>query len=141
MPRIAEGGQHLRGSGYRESVQPRRRESEQSACRSAPCICLCGLHASFWKRPTFLLRREGTLQQIVGGWETAWTAVAQSGQWFTPTFSGSDPSNTNTIGGRPDRVGDGNLPSIGPFNDGLTRPRLLFRAVRPRTPYAPEPLA
>jgi hypothetical protein len=59
----------------------------------------------------FFSGAKGFLQQIVGGWETAWTAVAQSGQWFTPTFSGSDPSNTNTIGGRPDRVADGNLPS------------------------------
>lgn len=59
----------------------------------------------------FLSGAKGPLQQIVGGWETAWTAVAQSGQWFTPSFSGSDPSNTNTIGGRPDRVANGNLSS------------------------------
>ena len=54
---------------------------------------------------------KGVVQQIIGGWEMAWTAVAQSGQWFTPSFSGSDPSNTNTIGGRPDRIANGNLSS------------------------------
>jgi hypothetical protein len=59
----------------------------------------------------FFSGAKGVLQHIVGGWETAWTAVAQSGQWFTPSFAGSDPSNTNTIGGRPDRIADGNLPS------------------------------
>jgi hypothetical protein len=59
----------------------------------------------------FLSGAGGALQQIVGGWEAAFTAVAQSGQWFTPSFTGSDPSNTNTIGGRPDRVADGNLSS------------------------------
>ena len=35
--------------------------------------------------------------------------MLQSGQYFTPTFSGSDPSNTNTVGGIPDRVANGNL--------------------------------
>ncbi len=54
---------------------------------------------------------QGPLQRIVGGWETAWTVVAQSGQWFTPSFSGFDPSNTATFGGRPDRIGNGNLSS------------------------------
>jgi hypothetical protein len=37
--------------------------------------------------------------------------VAQSGQYFTPSFAGFDPSGTGTIGGVPDRVGDGNLSS------------------------------
>jgi hypothetical protein len=30
---------------------------------------------------------------------------------ISPSFSGSDPSNTNTSGGRPDRICDGNLPA------------------------------
>jgi len=46
----------------------------------------------------------GVLQQIIGGWDTSWSWVAQSGQWFTPSFSGFDPSNTQTFGGRPDVV-------------------------------------
>ena len=33
------------------------------------------------------------------------------GQYFTPSFSGFDPSNTGTFGGRPDRIADGNLPT------------------------------
>jgi hypothetical protein len=33
----------------------------------------------------------------------------RSGRWFTPSFTGSDPSNTNTLTGRPDRLADGNL--------------------------------
>jgi hypothetical protein len=28
----------------------------------------------------------------------------QTGQWLTPSFSGFDPSNTNSLGGRPDVV-------------------------------------
>jgi len=52
----------------------------------------------------FLSDAKGALQQIAGGWQTVWTVILQSGQWFTPSFSGFDPSNTNTIGGRPDVV-------------------------------------
>jgi hypothetical protein len=40
-----------------------------------------------------------------------WLGLLESGLHFTPSFSGSDPSNTNTFGGRPDRIGDGNLPA------------------------------
>ena len=49
--------------------------------------------------------------QIVGGWRVAWVTYLQTGQYFSPRFSGSDPSNTNSFGGRPDRICDGNFPS------------------------------
>lgn len=49
--------------------------------------------------------------QIIGGWRVAWVTYLQTGQFFTPGFSGSDPSNTNSFGGLPDRICDGNLPS------------------------------
>jgi hypothetical protein len=48
---------------------------------------------------------------ILGGWQLAGIALFQSGQFFNPTFTGRDPSNTNTVGGRPDRIGNGNLPA------------------------------
>ncbi|MGH9325651.1 MAG: carboxypeptidase regulatory-like domain-containing protein [Terriglobia bacterium] len=51
------------------------------------------------------------VQEVLGGWRTTWTVTAQSGQWFTPSFSGFDTSNTATFGGRPDRIANGNLPS------------------------------
>src|SRR5262249_1416228 len=50
------------------------------------------------------------VQYILGGWRTTWVTVVQSGQYFNPSFSGFDPSNTGTQGGIPDRIGDGNLP-------------------------------
>ena len=52
----------------------------------------------------------GLAGQIVGGWQIAGVTLFQTGQRFTPSFSGRDPSNTNTVGGRPDRVANGNLP-------------------------------
>lgn len=51
----------------------------------------------------------GALQAILGGWKTSWTAVLQDGQYYTPTFSGYDPSGTGTNGGIPDRIGNGDL--------------------------------
>ena len=48
---------------------------------------------------------------VQGGWQITAIYVAQTGEYLTPSFSGSDPSNTNTLGGIPDRIGNGNLPS------------------------------
>jgi len=48
--------------------------------------------------------------QIIGGWNLTGIALLQTGQRFTPTFTGVDPSNTQTVGGRPDRIANGNLP-------------------------------
>lgn len=59
----------------------------------------------------FLSSAASALQYVLGGWQTTWTAVAQTGQYFTPSFSGFDPSGTGTIGGVPDRIGNGNLSS------------------------------
>jgi hypothetical protein len=46
---------------------------------------------------------------FLGGWSLSTIAQFQSGTYFTPSFSGSDPSGTNVTRGRPDRIGDGNL--------------------------------
>jgi hypothetical protein len=46
---------------------------------------------------------------IVGGWKLTWVTYLKDGQYFSPSFSGSDPTNTNSFGGRPDRIADGNL--------------------------------
>jgi hypothetical protein len=47
---------------------------------------------------------------LLGGWTLDHIYFAESGTYFSPAFSGADPSNTNTFGGLPDRIGDGNLP-------------------------------
>ena len=52
----------------------------------------------------------GALDHVVGGWKVAWVVFLQTGQFFTPSFAGSDPSRTNTVGGLPDRICNGNLP-------------------------------
>jgi hypothetical protein len=48
---------------------------------------------------------------ILGGWQADWVGVLETGQFFSPSYSGSDPSGTNTVGGLPDRIANGNMPS------------------------------
>jgi len=60
-----------------------------------------------------LWNRSGIGEAALGGWQMAWNAMAQSGQFFTPSFSGFDPSNTNSIGGRPDVVSGASIQAIG----------------------------
>lgn len=66
-----------------------------------------------WELPVgkgkLLLNRSGIAQHILGGWELSASYIAQTGRFFTPSFSGADVSYTNSYGGRPDRVRDGNL--------------------------------
>jgi hypothetical protein len=54
--------------------------------------------------------QSGPVSHILGGWQISGMAAFQTGLFFSPGFSGSDPSNTNWFGGLPDRIGDGNLP-------------------------------
>jgi hypothetical protein len=58
----------------------------------------------FGKNRRFLGDSPRVVEAVLGGWQMAWNAMWQSGQFFGPSFSGSDPSNTNTIGGRPDVI-------------------------------------
>ncbi len=53
----------------------------------------------------------GAVNQVIGGWQLYWIAYLQTGQFFSPSYSGADPSNTNTVGGLPDRIANGNLSS------------------------------
>ena len=46
---------------------------------------------------------------MIGGWTLFYLAYFQTGSFFTPRYSGSDPSGTNTFSGLPDRISDGNL--------------------------------
>ncbi|HWQ54496.1 MAG TPA: TonB-dependent receptor [Bryobacteraceae bacterium] len=87
----------------------------------------------FWSRDTYTSRHRVVLNTIwdvpvghgrtylggipkpvdylIGGWTLYWIAYMETGPYFSPSFSGADPSNTNTSGGLPDRIANGNLPS------------------------------
>ena len=51
------------------------------------------------------------LNGVLGGWQLYWIGYMETGHFFSPSYSGSDRSNTNTVGGLPDRLCNGNLPS------------------------------
>jgi hypothetical protein len=46
----------------------------------------------------------GAWKQAFGNWQVTGVAVFQTGQFRTPSFGGSDPSNTRVEGGRPDQI-------------------------------------
>ncbi len=48
--------------------------------------------------------------KLWGGWQLNALINLQSGHWLNPNFTGSDPSNTNNFGGRPDLPGDLSYP-------------------------------
>ena len=48
---------------------------------------------------------------FIGGWELVGITTMYTGARLSPTYSNSDPANTNQFSGRPDRLGDGNLSS------------------------------
>jgi hypothetical protein len=48
---------------------------------------------------------------VLGGWQVYWIGYLQTGMFFSPSYSGSDRSNRNTVGGLPNRTCAGNLPS------------------------------
>jgi hypothetical protein len=50
------------------------------------------------------------LDELLGGWRLMWTTQLQQGGYFSPSFTGTDPSNTNSVGGLPDCVANPNLP-------------------------------
>jgi hypothetical protein len=58
----------------------------------------------------YLSQAPGVVDKVLGGWTAYYVGFFQTGQWFTPFFSGADPSNTNSFGGLPDRIANGNLP-------------------------------
>ncbi len=69
---------------------------------------------TIWRVPVgrgrrWLSNAPQAVNHVIGGWELYWVAFMESGAFFSPSFSGSDPSNTNTVGGLPDRVCNGNV--------------------------------
>jgi hypothetical protein len=72
------------------------------------------ISTAIWELPAGrgkpFLNSGGIASALLGGWQLSGSFIAQTGEFLTPTFSGSDPSNTQTVGGIPDRIGNGNLP-------------------------------
>lgn len=63
----------------------------------------------FGRGRRFMSHAPAAVDGVLGGWRMMWISIFQSGQYFSPSFSGTDPSNTNTPSGLPDRIANGNL--------------------------------
>jgi Carboxypeptidase regulatory-like domain len=57
----------------------------------------------------FLSNAPAVINHVLGGWNLQTISYFGTGQYFSPAFSTIDPSNTNSQGGLPDRIADGNL--------------------------------
>jgi hypothetical protein len=62
----------------------------------------------FGKGHRYLSSGGGVMERVVGGWSTNVMTYMGSGEWFSPSYDDADPSNTGTVGGLPDKVGDPN---------------------------------
>ncbi len=73
--------------------------------------------AVIWEVPLGKSRRylsdvNSAVDAIVGGWRVSSLFYYDTGKFWTPTFTGADPSGTGTTGTqRADRIADGNLPA------------------------------
>jgi len=67
----------------------------------------------FGKGQKFLHSLPTVGNHILGGWQLSGITTMSTGKRLSPSFSGTDPANTNQFGGRPDRIADGNLDSGG----------------------------
>jgi Carboxypeptidase regulatory-like domain/TonB dependent receptor len=65
----------------------------------------------FGKGRQHLSGAPGVVDAIVGGWNLQTIGTLASGTYFSPSFTGTNPSNTNTSGGLPDCLANGNLPN------------------------------
>jgi TonB dependent receptor-like, beta-barrel len=70
--------------------------------------------STLWEMPwgrgrPFLSSAPAVVDSLVGGWTLQTISYFATGGYFSPAFSGSDPSNTNTSGGLPDRIAEANL--------------------------------
>ena len=111
------------GDHHRGLENPFNRRMERSAASRIP---LHRVVSNFlWELPVgrgkyFAPGAKGVLQGVVGGWQLSGIINLQSGDYLTPTYNAPD-IHTNiahttsltppTVSRRPDRIGDGNLPS------------------------------
>ena len=66
----------------------------------------------FGRGMKFLNGLPGFPNNILGGWQVNGITTMSTGRRISPSFSNTDPANTNQFGGRPDRIGNGNLDSV-----------------------------
>jgi hypothetical protein len=84
--------------------------ARQSGDRRHYAVIMTTWRVPLGRGKKFLGTAPAVVDGVLGGWTLSTISYFTSGFFFSPSFSGSDPSNTNTVGGLPDRIADGNLP-------------------------------
>src|SRR5262249_60953582 len=64
----------------------------------------------FGKSRKYLATAPAAVDTLLGGWQLQTVSYFGTGTFFSPAFNTFDVSNTNSLGGIPDRIGAGNLP-------------------------------
>jgi hypothetical protein len=95
--------------GMEDAFDRRSARSQGGTIRRWRGVVISLYELPFGRGRKFGATMPAVLDHVVGNWTVAGTYVWNTGAYFTPAFSGSDPSNTNNFGGRPDRIADGNL--------------------------------
>lgn len=88
-----------------------RHWARQSGDRHHYAVIMSNWNVPLGRGKKLLGNAPAVVDQVLGGWTLSTISYLTSGFFFSPSFSGSDPSNTNTVGGLPDRIADGNLSS------------------------------
>jgi Carboxypeptidase regulatory-like domain len=84
--------------------------SKDGATRRHYIVITSTFDLPFGRGRKYLSTAPGAVDRLLGGWQLQTISYFGSGTFFTPGFSTFDVSNTNSRGGIPDRIGDGNLP-------------------------------
>ena len=80
------------------------------------------------KGQPYLGNANKVVDAVLGGWNLQSIATFASGTYFSPSFTGTNPANTNTSGGLPDCLRNGNCrTAAGPGTSGSTRRLSPFR--------------
>jgi hypothetical protein len=85
------------------------RWARQAGDRRQYAVISTSWQMPFGRGRKFLGTAPTAVDYVLGGWTLGTISYLATGFYFSPSFSGSDPSNTNTVGGLPDRIADGNL--------------------------------
>jgi len=84
--------------------------SRDSATRRHYVVINTSFDLPFGKNRHFLGNAPAAVDHLLGGWQLQTISYFGSGTFFSPGFSTFDVSNTDSTGGIPDRISNGNLP-------------------------------
>ena len=116
MKNLTDGSDANEGGSIIEDSFDRRREySNVEYTRPAKWLTTWVWEMPFGRGRRWMGHTNRVIDGVLGGWELSGILMFQSGYWFTPVFSGYDPSNTNGTSRvsnfRPDRMANGALPA------------------------------